>query len=103
MWRSTPCVALASLTRVCVHVPLALLVCVCVCARAHQTDVHIACLTIGAPGILETIFHTTECKSAERTKAVEEAFPNLPDEIKDLKRQLKNKLKSAASDAEPEL
>ena len=93
--------ALASLTRVCVHVPLALLVCVCVCA--HQTDVNIACLTIGAPGILETIFHTTECKSAERTKAVEEAFPNLPDEIKDLKRQLKNKLKSAASDAEPEL
>ena len=55
-------------------------------------------MTIGAPGVLEPIFHTTECKSEKRAKAVAEAFAALKDEFKDLKRQLKKIVKESGAD-----
>lgn len=55
------------------------------------------CLTIGAPGQLESIFHSTECKSEERTAAVTAAYAELFDKDQataGLKRELKNIAKS---------
>lgn len=48
--------------------------------------------------MLETIFHTTECKSEKRATAVAEAFAALKDEFKDLKRQLKKIVKESGAD-----
>ena len=64
-----------------------------------QTDVDVACLTIGAPGELESIFHSTEGESGDRSAAITAAYAGLPTEIADLKRQLKNLLKAEGSDA----
>jgi hypothetical protein len=60
-------------------------------------DIELACLTIGAPGELESIFHSTEGESNDRSAAVSAAYAGLPNEIADLKRQLKNLLKADGS------
>ena len=64
------------------------------------------CLTIGAPGQLESIFHSTECKSEERTAAVTAAYAELFDKDQTtagLKRELKNIGKNADLCARPSL
>ena len=63
-------------------------------------DVEIACLTIGAPGQLESVFHSTEAKSDDRAAAIAAAYAELPQEISDLKRQLKNVLKKEGSEGD---
>ena len=58
-----------------------------------ESDVEVACLTIGAPGVLESIFHTTSSGSGERSSAVTAAYAELLTKdfgVADLKRQLKN-------------